>query len=233
MTQLLSIRDQEVSQHADLRAASIDGTLLGGEPTQWMARHSVRRYLPDSIPRGVVDQLLAAAVTAPSAHNRQPWRFAVMRAGLHPTSLALEMGERLRRDRRCDSAADADIEADVARSYARITSAAAVVVICLSMEDMDVYPDSARSQKEYLMAVQSTAMAGQNFLLAAQAAGLGACWLCAPMFCPDTVREALGLPAHWEPQGMITLGYPVNAGKPSVRVRRPVSEVTVHLDDSA
>lgn len=231
MAQLPSIRGPDVSQHEELHAASIDATLLGGEPAQWMARRSVRRYLPEPIPRGLLDQLLAAAVTAPSAHNRQPWRFAVMRAGRHTTTLARAMGERLRRDRRRDSDPDADIEADVERSYARITGAAAVVVVCLSMEDMDIYPDSVRSQNEHLMAVQSTAMAGQNFLLAAQAAGLGACWLCAPMFCPDTVREALGLPAHWEPQGMITLGYPANAGKPFVR--RPLSGVTVHLDDSA
>ncbi|MCL4744404.1 MAG: nitroreductase family protein [Burkholderiaceae bacterium] len=196
-----------------------------------MARRSVRRYLPEPIPHGLLDQLLAAAVSAPSAHNRQPWRFAVMRPGRTTTALARSMGERLRRDRHHDGDTEADIEADVERSYARITGAAAVIMVCLSMQDMDVYPDPVRRRNEHLMAVQSTAMAGQNLLLAAQAAGLGACWLCAPMFCPDTIREVLGLPAHWEPQGMVTLGYPANAGK--LFVRRPLSEVTLQLDDSA
>lgn len=233
MAQTALIRDRDASQWAEgeLRCVSVKGTLLGGEPLEWTARRSVRRYLPAPIPRALLDQLLDAAVTAPSAHNRQPWRFAVMSPGRTTTTLARNMGERLRRDRRRDGDPGADIEADVERSYARITGAATVVVVCLSMEDMDVYSDAARSRNEHLMAVQSTAMAGQNLLLAAQAAGLGACWLCAPMFCPDTVGESLGLPAHWEPQGMITLGYPANAGKPFVR--RPLSEVTVRLDDSA
>jgi len=51
-------------------------------------------------------------------------------------------------------------------------------------------------------------MAGQNLLLAAHVLGLGACWLCAPLFCPDVVRDTLALPPDWQPQGLITAGYP-------------------------
>ena len=61
---------------------------------------------------------------------------------------------------------------------------------------------------EWTMAVQSTALACQNLLLAAHQAGLGACWMCAPLFCPDVVRDALTLSEDWEPQGLITVGYP-------------------------
>jgi len=58
------------------------------------------------------------------------------------------------------------------------------------------------------MAVQSVALAAQNLLLMAHAEGLGACWVCAPLFCPDVVRDVLSLPADWEAQGLITMGYP-------------------------
>ena len=58
------------------------------------------------------------------------------------------------------------------------------------------------------MAAQSTALAAQNLLLAAHDAGLGACWMCAPLFCPDVVSTQLDLPADWEPQALLTLGYP-------------------------
>ena len=44
-------------------------------------------------------------------------------------------------------------------------------------------------------------------LLAAHDAGLAACWLCAPLFAPQVVREALNLPDHWQPQAILTLGY--------------------------
>jgi nitroreductase len=91
------------------------------------------------------------------------------------------------------------------------------------MQEMDRYPDSRRAQAEFLMAVQSTAMAAQNLMLAAQSEGLGSCVLCAPLFCPDTVVEALDLPRDWQPQCLITLGWPANAGKTASR--RPLAEV--------
>jgi nitroreductase len=66
-------------------------------------------------------------------------------------------------------------------------------------------------------------MAVQNMLLLAHAEGLAACWMCAPLFCPDTVRAALDLPADWQPQAVITIGHPAAAGKP--RQRRAVTEI--------
>jgi coenzyme F420-0:L-glutamate ligase/coenzyme F420-1:gamma-L-glutamate ligase len=39
----------------------------------------------------------------------------------------------------------------------------------------------------------------------------------------------LGLPADWQPQALLTLGYPADAGK--ARDRRPVDEVTIWLDN--
>ncbi|MEO5882719.1 MAG: nitroreductase family protein [Caldimonas sp.] len=198
---------------------------------QVTVRRSVRRYVSKSIDGELIDRLLEAAVAAPSAHNRQPWRFAVMSSGRLKAALAYAMGERLRQDRSGDNDPGAAIEADVARSFARITGAASLILVSLSMEDMDAYPDAVRIRNEHQMAVQSTAMAGQNLLLAAHATGLGACWLCAPMFCPDAVRDVLDLPAHWEPQGLVTLGYPAAAGKPFVR--RPMSEVVMRLDETA
>ena len=70
------------------------------------------------------------------------------------------------------------------------------------------------------MAAQGVAMAIQNLLLTAHSLGLGACWMCAPLFCPDTVRAALDLPDDWEAQALITIGYPKGAdeGKPRGRV---------------
>ncbi|MBX7253900.1 MAG: nitroreductase family protein, partial [Candidatus Promineofilum sp.] len=103
------------------------------------------------------------------------------------------------------------IARDADRAYARISSAPALVLLCLTLADMDAYLDARRSGHEATMAVQSAAMAGQNLLLAAHALGLGACWLCAPLFCAGVVRRTLDLPADWQPQGLITLGYPAEA----------------------
>lgn len=172
------------------------------------SRRSIRRYTDQPISRDQLEGLLTAATWAPSAHNRQPWRFAAILTVATREALARQMGERLRHDLRADNIPAALIEQDAARSYSRITGAAALIVVCLSLADMDRYPDATRAAAEHLMAAQSTAMAAQNLLLAAHAHGLGACWMCAPLFCPDVVRASLTLPDDWQPQALITLGYP-------------------------
>jgi F420 biosynthesis protein FbiB-like protein len=186
-----------------------------------MTRRSIRRYRPDPVPRQMIEMLLQAAIWAPSAHNRQPWRFCVVEDAGIKESLARAMGERLRRDLEADGVEEHIITADTGRSYARITSAPIVIALCLSMSDMDIYPDAQRAQNEYVMAAQSAAMAGQNMLLAAQDAGLGACWLCAPLFCPEVVRAALDLPEDWESQALITLGYPAETRE---KTRHPMEK---------
>lgn len=171
-------------------------------------RRSIRRYLDVPVPHDVIGNILEAAIWAPSAHNRQPWRFAVVENAPQKEELAREMGSRLRRDLTADGVAPELIEADAGRSYARITSAPVLIALCMSMVDMDVYEDVKRSSNEHIMAVQSVAMAGQNILLAAHDAGLGACWMCAPLFCPDVVKDVLKMPEDWQPQALLTVGYP-------------------------
>ena len=186
-------------------------------------RRSIRRYRADEVPPATLQRLLTAATAAPSSHNRQPWRFMVLRAAAAKAALATAMGQRLREDRTRDGDLPAAIEPDVARSRARITGAPVVLVICLTLEEMDVYPDAARNQAEFLMAVQSTAMAVQNLMLAAVGEGLGTCWMCAPLFCPDVVRATLDLPAAWQPQALVTIGYPDGPGRD--RPRKPLAAV--------
>jgi F420 biosynthesis protein FbiB-like protein len=171
-------------------------------------RRSIRRFLPEPVPRALIERLLTAATWAPSAHNRQPWRFVVIETLARKVELAQAMGARLRADLMADGVDPALIEADAARSYDRLTSAPVLILVCLTLADMDVYPDHKRAHNEVVMTVQSVAMAGQNLLLAAHEAGLGACWMCAPLFCPDVVSAALSLPDDWQPQGLIALGYP-------------------------
>ena len=58
-------------------------------------RRSIRRYLDRPVPPALIDQLLDAATWAPSAHNRQPWRFVVIETAAVKAQLADRLGERL------------------------------------------------------------------------------------------------------------------------------------------
>ena len=182
-------------------------------------RRSIRQFEPRPVPHPLIERLVEAACWAPSAHNRQPWRFVVLDEEGRKRQLAEAMGARLTDDLRADGLEEVQIARDVARSRRRLTGAPVLLLVCLSMQDMDRYPDPVRQQYERLMAAQSVAMAAQNLLLVAHAEGLGACWLCAPLFCPDVVRETLNLPEAFEPQGVIALGYPAEQ---RTKTRKPL-----------
>lgn len=171
-------------------------------------RRSLRRYQQKPVPKSLIETVLKAGIRAPSAHNRQPWRFAVLQSLETKNKLAKAMGKRLRSDLESDFVPEDVIAKDVNRSYERLTSAPVLIVVCMSMLDMDNYSDEKRSHNETIMAIQSTAMAGQNILLAAHAIGLASCWMCAPLFCPDVVQVTLDLPQDWQAQGIISMGYP-------------------------
>ncbi len=182
------------------------------------SRRSIRRYTDQPVPLEMIDRLLEAAMWSPSAHNRQPWRFVVISTPQAKQMLASSMGEKLRADRLHDGDPIDVVERDVTRSHDRIVNAPIVIVACLSMLDMDHYPDERRSNAEKIMAIQGVAMSIQNLLLTAHDLSLGACWLCAPLFCPAVVRSVLELPIDWEAQALITVGYPIDQGKKKDRV---------------
>ncbi len=115
----------------------------------------------------------------------------------------------------------------VDRSQNRIAGAPAAVLLCLDLGELDIYADSQREVGEKIMGVQSVALAGGSLLLAAHAEGLGAVWVCAPLFVPKTVQIALDLPGEWEPQGLVLLGFPEKI--PEARPRRPVNDVSRFL----
>ena len=191
-------------------------------------RRSIRRYTTDPVSDETIEKLLSAATCAPSAHNSQPWRFVVLRHLASKERLAQEMGQRLRADRIQDNDNLDAIEADIARSYARIVGAPVAILVCLTMENTDTYPDAPRRSAEHQMAVQGVSMAIQNIQLAATAAALGSSIMCAPLFCQDTVRETCALPPDWEPQALVTVGHPANAGKPFTR--RSLRSLVRYLD---
>jgi coenzyme F420-0:L-glutamate ligase/coenzyme F420-1:gamma-L-glutamate ligase len=190
-------------------------------------RRSVRRFSPERVPDEALEQVLEAATWAPSAHNRQPWRFVVLTTVDAKTSLADAMGAEFRRDLQADGLSDDDVEAQVQRSRQRIQEAPVVIMLCLDTQVGDDYPDERRRQAEYLMGVQSVAMAGENLLLAAHDEGLGGVWVCAPLFAQESVRKALELPIEWQPQGLLLLGYPAKV--PQMRPHRPIAEITRFL----
>jgi coenzyme F420-0:L-glutamate ligase/coenzyme F420-1:gamma-L-glutamate ligase len=186
-------------------------------------RRSVRRYLTKAIEDNTITEILETAILAPSAHNSQPWRFLVLKNHETKRKLAETMAQAYKEDLIKDRISPEMRETILKSSVERFTSAPVLIIAGLTMRDMNHYPDKERQIAEYKLAVQSVAVAIQNILIASFAKGLGACWFCAPLFCQEAVRKAVGIPEDVEPQALITLGYPDE--EPSTPSRLPLEEV--------
>lgn len=189
------------------------------------SRRSIRRFKPDPVSDSAIREILHTAAFAPSAHNRQPWRFVVLTDPGTKKFLSDSMAEEFERDLGKDNLPPEKIAKFVNRSRERITGAPVVIVLCLDMSVMDIYPDERRKNAEYLIATQSVANAGMQLLLAAHAEGLGGVWVCSPMFAQETVQNVLELSKDWEPQAMFLLGYSDEI--PTLRERKSLEEVTL------
>ena len=192
-------------------------------------RRSVRKYLPLEVPEELVDRVLEAARWAPSPHGRQPWRFAVIRRQDTKTRLADAMGEAWRNNLEMDGQVTEVVEKRLEGSRRRLLEAPVLVLLCLYLEDLDAYPDEGRQAGETTMAVQSLGAAAQNTLLAAYDSGLDAGWMCAPLFCPERVTEALDLDPTLVPHALLTLGYAAG-DPPKRRSHMPLEELVVYRD---
>jgi F420 biosynthesis protein FbiB-like protein len=187
------------------------------------SRRSIRRFTAEPVPVPIIEDILTTATHAPSAHNRQPWRFYVITSLAAKHCLAEALAADFRRDLTADGVAPERISTQIERSHGRITSAPLVIILSMDLSDMDSYLDKRRAQAERDMALQSVAAAGTFLLLAAHARGLGGSWVCSPLFAPAAVRKVLDLPDAWEPQAMFLLGYPDE--QPREKQLRPLAEV--------
>ena len=206
------------------------------------SRHSVRTFRPDPIPRELLNRILEAATWAPSAHHRQPWRFAVVTDSGAKNRLTEKMGARFQRDLRKSTSgmkeneahahclSEAQINERVEKSRQRISQAPVVVVLCLDSTCVESFPDAENQQAETLMAQQGVTLAGGSLLLAAHMAGLAGVWMCAPLFAVKEVQEVLHLPGEWQPLGMILLGFA--AGEVKIKPRRSLEEVCLFFEVS-
>ncbi|MHB8670363.1 MAG: nitroreductase family protein [Acidimicrobiales bacterium] len=167
-----------------------------------LAQRACRSFLPREVPDDLVLQVLTAATHAPSAENRQPWEFVVVRdAGLRTEIGALtrrawrEGGKDFSRDRlppRLFAEVDEGAEGGV-------SLAPVVVVVC---------GDSRRGHPAAMGA--SVFPATQNLLLAANALGLGSALTTLPAAgrLGTELSELLGLPPHVTPHAVVPIGWP-------------------------
>jgi coenzyme F420-0:L-glutamate ligase/coenzyme F420-1:gamma-L-glutamate ligase len=181
-----------------------------------------------SVAREAIAAVLEAARWAPSPHGRMPWRFAVLTHAATKARLAEAMAAEWQRNLELDQQPSEVVAARLATSKQRLRHAPVLILACLYLNDLDRYPDARRQEAETIMAIQSLGAAIQNLLLKAYHLGLDGGWMCAPLFCPEVVVQALDLDPDLIPQALITLGYA--AADPKRRERLPLASIVARWE---
>ena len=168
-------------------------------------RRAVREYTNEPIDEGSIRALIDAAIRAPSAVNQQPWAFTVVRDQ--------DALDRISRDAKAHMLATMPQSPHSEHFRPHLTDpnfhifyhAPALILI------------SARKQGPWI--VEDCALAAQNLMLAAYAAGLGTCWIgFAQGFLNTSEGKALlGLSADWVPVAPIIVGHPRSVPNPVSR----------------
>ena len=160
-----------------------------------LAHRTVRAYLPDALPAGTLETLVAAAQSAASSSNLQLWSvIAVEDAGCKARLAQVAGGQ-------------PHIEqaplflvwlADLARADRVATARGRAMEGCSYLES-------------FVVAAIDAALAAQNAAVAAESMGLGTCYVGALRNDPERVAAELGLP----PRAMAVFGMCVGREDPA------------------
>ncbi|MGL4851852.1 MAG: nitroreductase family protein [Phocaeicola sp.] len=151
-----------------------------------LTRTSIRAYQPKPVEEEKIEQLLRAAMAAPTAGNKQPWRFVVIKEQATLQNITDNFG-----------------------SMKMVASAPLAIVVC--GDTNSTFPGHGVGYW-----VQDASAATQNLLLAAHGLGLGAVWCGVTPLPERVAhfKELLNLPEHIEPLNVIAIGYPAEDPAP-------------------
>lgn len=196
------------------------------------ARRSVRQFKSSMPDRALIEKLIEAAVTAPSASNKQPWRFLI----IADRKVIERLGNSVREAvQKIASYVEPSWEQPF-RSYGdyftRFQGAPVVIVpLYRSLTVLSEMVDEELPQREResirLMEINSglisTSLALQNLLLMAHTMGLGASVMTGPLVALETLRGILEVPESWQILAVIPVGF--SAEEPMPTTRKPIDKV--------
>ena len=182
-----------------------------------ITRRSVRRFKTEALSAGQVEELIEMAVTAPSASNKQPWRFFVTDERSIIDRMAEEVQQAVDRIVQHVPSDYMEILQAYGSYFVRFRAAPVVVVavyrelvVLSNLVDDEIGQEDTRriAEMEAQSGLASTAMAVQNLLLYAHSIELGASCMSGPLVAEDKIRSIMGIPESWRIAVLVPIGYP-------------------------
>lgn len=206
-----------------------------------MNRRSIRKYLKDPVSTALIEKIMTAAIWAPSGGNGQPWRFYVA-TGDRRDELIQAMAQAPGADAPSIEAFDQTtipaVEEGLRLAAKGDASEAELKKLREDFQKFNRFGSIRFYQTPVAIVVTKPQTGGssldigatvENLLIAAQAEGLGTCWLGMPLMFKDEIRKVLDIPENENLVTCVCLGYPDNdsAINKMDRSRLP-EEQTVH-----
>ena len=183
---MIIVRTKEM-QDANMEAAPMKNLII----QSLNERKSVRAYTEQNISEENVRTILEAAAQAPTAGNQQ--LYTILRISDPEKKHALSVS--------CDN-------------QPFIEKARLLLIFCADCCKwyQAFLAAGCKPRKpgvgDLLLAVSDASIAAQNAVVAAQALGIGSCYIGDIMENAETQREILGLPKYVFPAAMVVFGYP-------------------------
>lgn len=174
-------------------------------------RRSERTFLPDPVSSATLDRILEIAACAPSASNRQPYRFMVVSNNQIREQMVALVRSRLGSEGSSASVCDAQELANYAKNFLAFGAAPCVVVVVFRAANVLREMVSSQPANDELSSVREGLCSASAFimqlLLATHAEGLGACWMTGPCIVEQELLTLLEIPQGWRLAGLVPVGY--------------------------
>lgn len=173
------------------------------------SHRSIRKYKPDPVPENVLNRILNAGLRSSSSGNMQSYSIIVTRdQELRQKLLIPHLQQSM--------VVEAPVLITFCADFHRIRRWVA----------LSEAPDSFDNFFSFLVGLIDAALVSQNVALAAEAEGLGICYLGSTLANGDQIGEILNLPPNVVPAVGFCMGYP--AENPELRYRLPLAGIVHH-----
>ncbi|WP_250673277.1 nitroreductase family protein (plasmid) [Paraclostridium ghonii] len=186
-------------------------------------RRSIRKFSNKDVPSNIIKDIIESGTKAPSAKNRQPWKFIVVQGDSKQEMIsAFEKG--FEREITSDDPLlpNSKIHINGTKYSLEIMKNAPVTIFIINTASKGLFANLSNEEKIYEFAnTQSISASIENMLIEATHRGLGTLWICDIFFAYKELHNWLNV--EGEMVAAISLGYPLET--PKQRPRKKIDDV--------